>query len=75
MIRTGGAPEAAVVTAPAVKVARVMPSAVNAAALTAAKSAGGRATWRRMAVQSPLPTQPGNATASPAASGPGWRRH
>ena len=48
-------PEEAVMTRPAVKVARVTPSAANAATLTDRKSAGGAATWWRMAVQSPRP--------------------
>ena len=48
-------PEEAVMTRPAVKVARVTPRDANAAALTDLKSAGGAATWRRMAVQPPRP--------------------
>ena len=44
----------AAVIRPAVKDARVTPSARNTAALTGAKSAGGAATRPRIAVQSPL---------------------
>ncbi len=51
-------PEGAVRVRPAVKVACVTSRPANTAALTDAKSAGGRATWRRIAAQSPLPQAP-----------------